>query len=148
MDNDGEESPTRHMLGSWRLLKRQSSSSSSSPVQERRFLIFRVWEVEFRVLYKKGNMLKYYPGDRIILRRGLSEKKHWVLLRWNGENKRKHKKQNHHRRQEELTPRRACLVTHVLKTLYRENTLFGLWLFSSFSHRHCKDVSRTPTHGE
>lgn len=31
--------------------------------------------MEFRVLYKKGNMLKYYPGDRIILRRGLSEKK-------------------------------------------------------------------------
>ena len=44
----------------------------------------------------------------------------------------KEQKQRHYWRQQQLKPRHVQIVTHILKTMLRENTLLGLWHFFPF----------------
>ena len=54
----------------------------------------------------------------------------------------KEQKRRHYWRRQELKPRRVRIVTHILKTMLRENTLLGLWHFIFFSF-HSIDIEKT-----
>jgi len=107
------------------ILKKQSSSSSRN--------VSFLFKVEARNLYTNGNLSKKTHFLDLTLEEDCAKRNTPFALK--RREQKKEQKRRHYWRRQELKPRRVRIVTHMLKTMLRENTLLGLWhfIFSPFT---------------
>jgi len=98
------------------ILKKQSSSSSRN--------VPFLFKVEVRNLYINGNLSKKTHFLDLTLEEDCAKRNTPFALK--RREQKKEQKRRHYWRRQELKPRRVRIVTHILKTMLRENTLLGL----------------------
>ena len=98
------------------ILKKQSSASSRS--------VSFLFKVKVRNVYKNGNLSKKTHFLDLTLEEDCAKRNTPFALK--RRDQKKEQKQRHYLRRQQLKPRRVRIVTHILKTMLRENTLLGL----------------------
>ena len=98
------------------ILKKQSSASSRS--------VSFLFKVNVRNVYKNGNLSKKTHFLDLTLEEDCAKRNTPFALK--RREQKKEQKQRHYLRRQQLKPRRVRIVTHILKTMLRENTLLGL----------------------
>ena len=96
------------------ILKKQSSASSRS--------VSFLFKVKVRNVYKNGNLSTHFLD--LTLEEDCAKRNTPFTLK--RREQKKEQKQRHYLRRQQLKPRRVRIVTHILKTMLRENTLLGL----------------------
>ena len=100
------------------ILKKQSSSSSRN--------VSFLFKVKVRKFYKNGNLSKKQNTHFLDLTLEEDCAKRNTLFALKRREQKKEQKRRHYWRRQELKPRCVRIVTHILKTMLRENTLLGL----------------------
>ena len=98
------------------ILKKQSSASSRS--------VSFLFKVKVRNVYKNGNLSKTTHFLDLTLEEDCAKRNTPFALK--RREQKKEQKQRHYLRRQQLKPKRVRIVTHILKTMLRENTLLGL----------------------
>lgn len=124
-DQAGPEGTSHRTLDEWLkkdtplkvILKKQSSSSLRN--------VYFLFKVEVRNLYKKCEPVKKKTHFLdLTLEEDCARRN--TLFALKRREQMKEQTQGHYWRRQELKPRRVRIVTHILKTMLRENTLLGL----------------------
>ena len=98
------------------ILKKQSSASSRS--------VSFLFKVKVRNVYKNGNLSKKTHFLDLTLEEDCAKRNTPFALK--RREQKKEQKRRHYLRRQQLKPRRVRIVTHILKTMLRENALLGL----------------------